>query len=374
MIATAILPLPTNGHGRQEILGPGPEWKQIEDELLQSGIGLPLFQRLAWAHLGPQERYRLLTIRDDYGRVLGGVALQMDKSRVLVGHRYLRVTRFGEGMPREAWEPIVAALTKLVREEPKILRLSVRVFSREHHEEIGKLLERHGFHKESHPTAYRNTLSIDLRRDDAAILAGLNKSARKNLRDADRSPLCVRLITEDRYVERITSLELMAIRRTQGTNSTLNWASVMKLSREHPNLSRVVGLFLSEKEKEPEALVGFAWGCMNGTSGEYRAGGTTHIPNLKVSISHRLVRDLILWSKRQGACWFDMGGVTVGEPVTHPLHGVTVFKRHFTHNLAVVGDEWSLEPHPVRAEFVRWIGGYVRRSTDAILRMRNGWH
>ncbi len=47
---------------------------------------------------------------------------------------------------------------------------------------------------------------------------------------------------------------------------------------------------------------------MSGMSGEYRAGGTTHIPNLKVSISHRLVRDLILWSKHQGACWFDMGG------------------------------------------------------------------
>jgi hypothetical protein len=160
-------------------------------------------------------------------------------------------------MPREAWEPIVAALTKLVREEPKILRLSVRVFSREHHEEIGKLLERYGFHKEPHPTAYRNTLSIDLRRDEPAILAGLNKSARKNLRDADRSPLCVRLITEDRYVERITSLELMAIRRTQGTNSPQNWASVMKLSREHPKLSRLVAKF-PDKEKEPEALVGFS--------------------------------------------------------------------------------------------------------------------
>ena len=374
MIATAILPVATKEYGRYDTLDPGPEWQQIEDQLLKSGIGLPLFHRLAWAELAPQGRYHLLTIRDDDGRVLGGVALQMDKSRVLPGHRYLRVTRFGEGMPRETWEPIVVALTKLVREEPKILRLSVRVFSREHHEEIGKLLERHGFHREPHPTAYRNTLSIDLRSGEAEILAGLNKTARKNLRDADRSALCVRTITEDRYVDRITSLELMAIRRTQGTCSPQNWASVMKLSREHPDLSRVAGLYLAKDELEPDSLIGFAWGCMNGMSGEYRAGGTIHIPNVKFSISYRLVRDLILWSKRQGACWFDMGGVTVGEPVTHPLHGVTVFKRHFTHNLAVVGEEWSLEPHPVRAEFVRWIGGYVRRSTDAMHRVRNGRH
>jgi len=91
-------------------------------------------------------------------------------------------------------------------------------------------------------------------------------------------------------------------------------------------------------------------------------------------MSHRLVRDLILWSKREGAQWFDMGGVTVGEPVTHPLHGVSVFKRHFTHHLEDVGEEWSMEPHPVRANLVRWLGGYVRRSTDAMQRVRNGWH
>jgi hypothetical protein len=368
----ASLSLPVNGYGRHEVLPRGPEWKQIEEELSAAKVRLSLFQRLAWAEVSPEGRYRLLTVRDDDGRVLGGVALQLDKSRVLPGYRYLRVTRLGEGIPREAWEPIIVALTKLVREEPKILRLSVRVFSRHDHEEIGALLERHGFHQEPRPTAYRNTLSIDLLRDEAAIMAGLNKSARKNLRDADRSVLCVRTITEDRYVDRITLLEQMAIRRTQGTCSPMNWASVMKLSRDHPELSRVVGLFLSERELEPESLVGFAWGCINGPSGEYRAGGTTHIPNMKVSISHRLVRDLILWSKRQGAQWFDMGGVTVGEPVTHPLHGVTVFKRHFTHHMEVVGDEWSLEPHPVRAELVRRIGDWVRESTDALQRMRNG--
>jgi hypothetical protein len=373
MIAT---PSPANGvlDRRDTVVAPGPEWRQIEAELLEAGVALPLFHRLPWVELSPPEYSRLVVVRDDFGRVLGGVAIRIDKSRVLAGHRYMRVTRLGEGLPRESWEPIVAALAKLVREETKVLRLSVRVFSRAHGAEIGALLERHGFHRESHPTAYRKTLSIDLRPEAEKILAGLNKSARKNLRDADRSPLCVRTITDTKYVERINSLELMAIRRTQGTCGTQDWPSVMRLSREHPELSRIVGLFLSEDELEPEALVGFAWGCMNGTSGEYRAGGTVHIPNLKVSISHRLVRDLILWSKREGAEWFDMGGVTVGEPVTHPLHGVSVFKRHFTHDVEDVGEEWSVEPHPARANFVRWIGSYVRRSTDAMQRVRNGWH
>lgn len=359
---------------RDILVAPGPEWKQIEAQLLSTGVELPLFQRLAWAELSAPEHSRLVAVRDDFGRVIGAVAVRIDKSRVLSGHRYMRVTRLGEGLPPESWEPIVAALAKLTREEAKVLRLSVRVFSRQHGAEIGALLERYGFHREPHPTAYRNTLSIDLRPEADRILAGLNKSARKNLRDADKSPLCVRVITDPKYVDRINTLELIAIRRTQGTCGTQDWPSVMRLTQQHPELSRIVGLFLSEGDQNPEAMVGFAWGCMNGVSGEYRAGGTTHIPNLKVSMSHRLVRDLILWSKREGAQWFDMGGVTVGEAVTHPLHGVSVFKRHFTHHLEDIGEEWSMEPHPMRANLVRWVGGYVRRSTDAMHRARNGWH
>ena len=359
-------------NGWQELLvSPGPSWRQAEEDLLAAGISLPLLYRLAWAELSPPGQYRLLTLRNNCGSLLGGVAIRVDRSRVLRGHHYLRVARFGEGMPPQAWEPMIAVLTKMVWREERVLRLSVRVFSRDHGAEIGALLERYGFHREEQPTSYRHTLSIDLSPGEKEILAGLNKSARKNLRDADKSPLCVRAITDAKYVDRITELERMAIRRTNGTSPTQDWTSILRLSQQHPELSRVVGLFLCEETQEPEALVGFAWGCLNGTNGEYRAGGTVHVPNLKVSISHRLVRDLILWSKREGARWFDMGGVTVGEPVWHPLHGVSVFKRHFTHHLEDVGEEWSLEPHPMRAALVRWVGGQLR---DAAKLMRNGRH
>lgn len=353
------------------LIDPGPLWKQAEESLLAAGFSLPLVHRLAWAGLSPPGQYRFLTVQCKDGCLLGGVAIRIDQSRVLRGHRYLRVARFGEGLPPEAWEPIVAELTKLALEEEKVLRLSVRVFSRDHGAEIGALLERYGFHRELHPTSYRHTLSIDLSPGEGEILASLNKSARKNLRDADKSPLCVRTVTDAKYVDRITALERIAIQRTNGTSPVQDWAAILRLSQEHPGLSRVVGLFLCEEAQDPESLVGFAWGCLNGTNGEYRAGGTVHVPNLKVSISHRLVRDLILWSKRERARWFDMGGVTVDEPVCHPLHGVSVFKRHFTHHLEYVGEEWSLEPHPMRAALVRWVGGHLR---DAVKLMRNGRH
>jgi hypothetical protein len=376
MIATTIPSLPAaNELAPNEILlDPGPKWKRIEDYLLEAGIHLPLFHRLAWAEAAPEGKHRLLVVRGEEGRIVGGVSLQIDRSRVLPGHRYLRVARFGEGMPREIWEPIVAALAKLTRDDPKILRMSVRVFSRDHHDELGELLQKYGFHREPHPTSYRHTLSIDLRPEEQEILGSLNKSARKNLRDADKAAVSVREISDNRYAKRLTELEIKAIRRTNGTSPPQDWNALITLSGRHPELSRIVGLFLSTDSVDPEQLVGFAWGCLNGTNGEYRAGGTVQSPGLKISISHRLLRDLILWSKRNGASWFDMGGVTVGEPDWHPLHGVSVFKRHFTHHLEDVGEEWSVEPHPARASFVRWIGSYVRRSTDAMQRVRNGWH
>ena len=370
---TATASVPNRATGQETfVVTPGPYWKQLERELLAEGVRLPLVYRLAWAELNPPGHYRLLAVRDETGRLLGGAAIRLDNSRVLMGHHYLRVAKFGEGLPRRAWEPIVEALTRIVREDPCALRLSVRVFSREYPQELGALLERYGFHREPQPTAYRHTLSIDLRPEEPAVLGSLNKSARKNLRDADKTSMCVRVLTDDRYAGRITELELRAIRRTQGTSPAQNWPAILSLSRQYPELSRVVGLFSSADNEEPEALLGFAWGCLNATSGEYRAGGTAHHPGLKVSISHRLLRDLILWSRRNGACWFDMGGVTVGEPDWHPLHGVSVFKRHFTHHLEDVGEEWSLEPHPMRARFVRWLGGQIRQSVDAMHRMRNG--
>jgi len=220
--------------------------------------------------------------------------------------------------------------------------------------------------------SYRHTVMIDLRPEESEILKGLNKSARKNLHDADRSSLFVRTLTDPVYADRIASLQAAAMRRTKGSGARQEWDSILNLSRMNPGLSHVVGLFLSETDVTPDSMFGFAWGCMNGSYGEYRAGGSEQPPDRKIPISHCLVRDLMLWSKRQGASWFDMGGVTLGNSEDDPFRGITIFKRHFSHNVQEVGEEWALELHPARVSFARQLGYSIRSFADTVHRVRFG--
>jgi hypothetical protein len=122
-------------------------------------------------------------------------------------------------------------------------------------------------------------------------------------------------------------------------------------------------MFTSAGDTRPEALVGFGWGCMHGGHAEYRAGGTVRLPNTNVSISHRLLRDLMFWAKQKGGSWFDMGGVTPIDSPDDPRRGITAFKRHFTHHTEVVGEEWVLEPRPARARLAGLLGGGLRGFT-----------
>jgi lipid II:glycine glycyltransferase (peptidoglycan interpeptide bridge formation enzyme) len=68
-------------------------------------------------------------------------------------------------------------------------------------------------------------------------------------------------------------------------------------------------------------------------------------------LAYPLAWDVIRWAKRIGARSFDFGGITLG---THGddedrLGGISDFKRYFTTERARVGQEWILEPHPLKA-------------------------
>jgi CelD/BcsL family acetyltransferase involved in cellulose biosynthesis len=340
-----------------------PTWLQLEKELFDSGIRLPLFHRWAWAECGRKGKNYLVVVRDGDGRLLGAAAVRVDASRVLPGHRFLRVYRFGDALPETGWEPLIAALKNQAVADAGVLRLSVGVFSRDRRGEIASVLERYGFQKLSQSHSYRHTLALELRPSEEEVLAGLHKTARKNLREAEKVQLCVRPLTEAIYAERIDALQREAMSRTGGHAEALDAAAILELSRLYPHLSRVVGLFLSASDLQPEGLVGFAWGCMHGDHGEYRAAGTMRLPDRNIAISYPLLWELIVWARREGATWFDLGGVTLADSGTDPLGGISNFKRYFSRNVEEVGEEWILEPHPARARLATLLGRIARNIT-----------
>ena len=210
---------------------------------------------------------------------MGGVAVRVGHSRVLPGHRYWRVDRLGDGMPEEALEKMISALGELARDHWRVLKLSVRVFSPKRRREIADLLARAGYVRSVEPLAYRHTLTIDLERDEEAIFRGLHKTARKNIRHAQHSALTLESLTDPSYANRIRVLQEQAMARTGGPRTRVDWRSLLDLSRAHPEMSRMCGLFRADGGTRPADLLAFAWGTIEGDHGSYAAAGAMRSPD-----------------------------------------------------------------------------------------------
>jgi hypothetical protein len=276
----------------------------------------------------------------------------MDRSRVLPGHYSLRVEQL-DALPSAVLEPTIAALTELVRSDARFLRLSIRLFSRGDRREAASLLQRYGYRISTEPDMYRYTLTLNLLDDEQAIYSGLHRSARRNIRHMHQSSLVQRTLTDTIYADRIGALQNESMGRHGGRHKNLDWQSILRLSQLHPDLSRISGLFVSEGDSSPEALVAFGWGTMQGSHGTYTAAGTTRLPNIRAAFSYPLLWDLILWARQQGAEWFDLGGVTVGDQPNDHLRGISRFKGFFSRTIEEISEEWYLEPNPYRASLAR---------------------
>ena len=330
---------------------PDPRPHDEEDSAHSGAAELPLYHQQAWVQSQTHLQHDWVTLGTSAGDPHVRIAVQIEKSRALPGHIFGRVHRFGQGLPVESLDGAAAALAAYARRHPRLLRLTVSVFSLGNRDRVGEALAAHGFHRSPVPLSYRHTLVLDLQPELPAILAGVDKNLRRDLREVEKAHARVEALADLKFAERLGELESAAMRRSGGSFRRQNWPAVLQMSSEAPQMSRVAGIFMADTPSAPEHLVGFGWGCMHGSHGEYRAAGTTRIPGSRLSLSAPVLWDLIAWSKAQGATWFDMGGVTVsapGEEAADPLAAISAFKRRFSKEVAEVGEDWVLEPQPLR--------------------------
>jgi hypothetical protein len=297
-------------------------------------------------------------------------AVDAAKSRAPPGFRLLRVERFGEALPQALWASAVDALAAIGRRDLRALRLSVEVFSRDpdRRAQLGELLARAGFAR----AACRNwdvTLALDLQPGEDEILRSLSQTARQAIRAVAKLPVELRLVNDSRLAPRLEALSRETYARTGAHYvAPWDWTGVIELAQQVPDATRLVGLFRTDREG-PDALLGFAWGLWNGDSASYFAGASARPADLRVAIGHPLLWDLILWAKRAGAAWFDLGGVTAGTAGSDdPVGAISDFKRLFSKKTADVAEDWVLEPRwlPARvAELVSsgaaWLSQLRRR-------------
>ena len=330
----------------------GPEYAVCERALAAAGVRLPLPHRAGWGLARRGVDARRIVLRTPDGVCAAAFGVDAAASRALPGFRLLRVERFGAALPRPVWTAAVQALAALAHGGPRVLRLSVEVFSRddETRAALGALLAQAGFAR----AAVRNwdtTLAIDLRPSERDLLASFSPFARRAIRSTEKLPVQVRVIDDPRLGARMEALRRETLGRTGAHYEALfDWPGVIELSQRLPDASRLVGLFRTD-QVGAEALIGFDWGWWNGDSVSYFAGASSRPTDLsQVKVGHPLMWDLIAWAKRAGAAWFDLGGVPRGTAGSDdPVGGISQFKRFFSKQTAEVAADWVLEPRPLPA-------------------------
>jgi hypothetical protein len=331
--------------------------QRFETELLDAGVPLPLPHRLAWATANPSASFWFIGARDADGKACCGFAIEIGLSRALPGHRIFRVERFGPALTEKAREIGLRGLAQLAQTQRRILRVNLEVLSRETivRNAIAHTAVELGFKQPKNQKSYTDTIVIDLRPSESDIFASLHATARRHIRAIGKNPVALRAITEQGYADRMKHLVGETMARTDGPPLGDDWATIIKLSKQHPHLSRLSGIY-SEKLSGADALLAFAWGRNHGDHVDYAVAASTRLTDLKLPLGYAPAWDLMCWAKRNGAAWFDFGGITAGtRRDDDPLGGISAFKRYFSGQAVTVAAEWMLEPAPVRATLANLI-------------------
>ena len=261
-------------------------------------------------------------------------------------------------------------LVRMAKSDHSVLRITVEVFSLEAElrQMTARALERSGFSRVHATRSYERTLLLDLSPSEEALFAGLHKNARQGVRNITRYPVRVTTVSSTELAPRLQQLADETRGRTGGSRREIDWESMIELSARAPQVSRLSMLQRTDSNS-PESVLAFAWGCMHGKVAEYSESGSIRSPDMKISTSYALLWDLILWARRGGASYFDLGGITSGA--THsddPLGGISDFKRRFSQNELDVGEQFELVVRRRRAS----VAALVSRVAEAVAAKARG--
>jgi hypothetical protein len=335
---------------------------RAERELARAGIALPFGQTTRWAQITRRGDGVLLIARDDAGNSVGALGALHLPNRSLPGHRTYRVERLAACSSPAVDALLVGELSELARNDRRCLAVIVELFERNDadRERLAELLRAQGFHRTSQPRTYERTVAMELVGSEEELFAKLARSARRNVREPAKRGLDLRPLTDSGLADRVHYLVTETFARTGGVAPRLPWADIIAWSTEEPRVSRMVGLF-DGRTAGDHGLIAMAWGTANGRYATYELGASVRVPDLKnVPLNYALLWDLICWARRDtNASWFDLGGASSGAD-DDPLAGNLDFKRYFSQEIIPVGEEWHLEPHPLRAKVARAVGAVAR--------------
>lgn len=342
----------------------------IQARLSEVGAAPPLEHRAAWLN-GPENRpYVYVVVRNSKGQPATAFPVIVASSSALAGHRILRVERFAAATGDEGRRVGIWSLLRLAHGIPRVLRAHLQVYSHDsaHRQSVADAAEQLGFFRASVITPYRRTVVKDLTPSEEEIFASFSSSCRRNIREPSKKNFEVREVVNLRYAARCQELLDASYGRTGTTAPKLDWRAYIEMAGANPELFTIIGTFQPGVDG-PEALVAFGCGRHCGEYAEYSTAASARLPDSNVALTYAPVWELMKWARANGASLFDLGGISEGgeEDPDDPLGGISDFKRYFTDDVVEVGDEWMIEPRPVRSRIAstisrsaRWLRQFAR--------------
>ena len=218
-------------------------------------------------------------------------------------------------------------------------------------------LGRAGWRRAPDPAQFRNTLLLDLRQSEEALLAGMKQKWRYNLRLAQRHGVQVReggaadLELLYRMYAETSRRDGFVIRSREYYLDS--WRSFMERGQAQPLIAEVNG--------EPVAGFVVYW---FGKIAWYLYGMSTHVHREKMP-NHLLHWEAIRWAKSHGCEAYDFVGAPDQLNERDPMWGVYRFKEGFGGRFVKTLGEWDYPLRPLQY----WASRLVLPRVLAVMRV-----
>ena len=201
-------------------------------------------------------------------------------------------------------------------------------------------LQERGWRLAAEQVQFRNSISIDLGRSEAELLAAFSPNTRRKVRLAERREVRVRAATIDELgtlyeLYRITGARDGFLIRPQSYYHQA-WGSFLQAGLAHALIAEHQGVALAQV-----ILFHFGERCFyfyGASSGAERQ----RMPN------YALQWEAMLWARAQGYRSYDLWGAPDVFDESDPLWGVYGFKRGFRGVITRSAGAWDYAPSPLR--------------------------
>lgn len=332
---------------------------QAEAVLDAAHFPLPLTSRVSWGGNLGDGAHKLAIAAHADGHVVAAIGLELTRTRALPGHHILRVHAFGDAYATAFGEALLTEIARYAALHGRVLRVVVELECRgeSRRELLRRTLISLGFRQIRSERIPARTLAIDLTRNEEEIFASFSNSARQNIRQATKHKLEFLPLIDSAYITRMNALLAETFARTGREALDNDWGPIMVICREVPHRSRLIGVFQGPG-RMPEELLAYGWCVHHGERAVYDTGASIRIPGMRIPLLYPALWDLITWAKREGAQWFDLGGVTLGTRAGDDALGrISEFKRRFSREEIALGEEWIYEPSVIRASVAHLASG-----------------